>query len=576
MSSPPEFSAYSGASFAKPSGTTTLAEVAERVRGAELAAQTTHVRSLLPAADAAAGRKAAADTALNALREIEGIDAAVIAAAEQERDEAGKPDAELKAAKAALPKVNPAAVVGAHRDEDGIKSYSGYLCIDLDKTPDGVRLSPDHAAALRDGVAGKGAALAAVSASGRGVWAVFRLDPVPADRAEFKEAYLRVAGKVSRAFSVPFDRAATSPVSLRYLAHDPDVRYTDTERALNWRAASYDPPVEESPPPPPEDGQRKPARSHLDRRGKPDGGYTVDDLTAALRSIKVGPSYDPWWKVVVAGKRGGIPYEVVRDWSANQPAFDQQSFDSIWNAPSADSGDISAGTLVGMAREHGWVSERETEWQRARICPSCGGPKHSEYETCRDCAPKRGKRGRRAARPVQATVPQEHPSYAETLARIREGNAATPARPAAARSGAPPSIPPPTDDDAPPDAYPQQAHTPATGAPTPPQPATPSTESPPPNSAATGAETGCRWYLSATAAFCGAEPIGLDSFGTRACVDHLILAAEELASAQPTPDDAALLAGYESGCADCGQEAAYLDPSTLLFYCDEHIPALAA
>ncbi len=102
----------------------------------------------------------------------------------------------------------------ASRKNDGIETFSGYLCADIDKVPD--RIGELHDMAKLD----PHAAAAFVSPSGTGIKIVFRV-PVAADAKQHRQHFNAVRAHVASNYDAVVDESAKDVARLCFVSHDP-------------------------------------------------------------------------------------------------------------------------------------------------------------------------------------------------------------------------------------------------------------------------------------------------------------------------------------------------------------------
>ena len=83
--------------------------------------------------------------------------------------------------------------------------------------------------------------------------------------------------------------------------------------------------------------------------------YTARDAAAALRAIPTPGEgqRDEWVKIGMAYKAAGGDFEEWDTWSQNGGGYDRAAAKATWDSISPGGG-VTAGTLFGMAKEHGW------------------------------------------------------------------------------------------------------------------------------------------------------------------------------------------------------------------------------
>ena len=81
--------------------------------------------------------------------------------------------------------------------------------------------------------------------------------------------------------------------------------------------------------------------------------YGHEQLLDALHHIPADLSRDKWWRILASAKSAGLNEAEVRAWSATGASFNERRFADTWRSLTADAG-IGPGTLVSIARQHGW------------------------------------------------------------------------------------------------------------------------------------------------------------------------------------------------------------------------------
>jgi len=102
----------------------------------------------------------------------------------------------------------------ASRRNEGIESFSGYLCADIDKVPN--RIDELHDKAKQD----PHAAAAFISPSGKGIKIVFRV-PIAADGQQHRQNFNAVRAHVAKIYGAKVDEAAKDIARLCFVSHDP-------------------------------------------------------------------------------------------------------------------------------------------------------------------------------------------------------------------------------------------------------------------------------------------------------------------------------------------------------------------
>jgi len=164
----------------------------------------------------------------------------------------------------------------ASRKNDGIESFSGYLCADIDKVPD--RIDELRDTANQD----PHAAAAFVSPSGTGIKIVFRV-PVAADGSQHRQHFNAVRAHVAKIYGAKVDEAAKDVARLCFVSHDPAAFYNADAVPL---AVTSEPANVASVQPlaGTEKGGRNNAAFELACQWR-DNGRTTDEARAAVRNF---------------------------------------------------------------------------------------------------------------------------------------------------------------------------------------------------------------------------------------------------------------------------------------------------
>ena len=83
-------------------------------------------------------------------------------------------------------------------------------------------------------------------------------------------------------------------------------------------------------------------------------GHNPDRARDALYAIAPDCDRATWVKAGMAFHVAGGDFNTFNDWSASAPSYKAQDCRATWNSFKNTPGGITAGTLFGMARDHGW------------------------------------------------------------------------------------------------------------------------------------------------------------------------------------------------------------------------------
>ena len=139
----------------------------------------------------------------------------------------GKSDRYRKG-KRILPIITPAGLFSRRRPH-AFREHSGFVALDFDRIP----AARDKEAAIETLSLHPAVALAARSVAD-GVWALVRVDPMPATDAEHVEA-CRAAAAALSAIAGRLDERGDGLGRFRFVAHDPDAQRKEPSAALLWK-----------------------------------------------------------------------------------------------------------------------------------------------------------------------------------------------------------------------------------------------------------------------------------------------------------------------------------------------------
>ena len=260
-------------------------------------------------------------------------------------------------AKKDLMAVSISAVVEGRRAkaaEEGRMTHTGFIQVDLDGG-DNIGWTVEE---MRDElIADEHIQAVFVTPSGEGVKGLFRISPVPAGEdlvAQHKHAFAQVAKRFEEK-NLTIDGACCDPVRLAFVSHDPGA----------WLREEEAPPLLIDPLPPQTDRRQQElprpaaATSTAPRKKlivRDTGGHredwTLSDLDDMLRSIPP-PGYDEWLRIISGAWQefgeAATPILAAR-WPEESPGEYAEKFSHRLT-------DVSFGTVVHHAKEHGWQPE---------------------------------------------------------------------------------------------------------------------------------------------------------------------------------------------------------------------------
>ena len=235
------------------------------------------------------------------------------------------------------PKKRQAAHLGHH---------SGYIVLDIDD------IQPLTLYALiahlknRDDII-----LAFLSPSGTGLKVIVRISPIPQNADEHKAAYkavLKHFKDLAQKYQFTFDQSGSDCSRLCYLTHDRDAIYHPNATPITWDREKY-----------------RQVQATLTSK-KPTFDFDRADIdTAALDYVdpthpyENPNAYDTWYKVGIAIKSAGLPFDVWDTWSQRDPKYQHNApgemlrkWDSFTDTYAGHS--IGWGTVVHYAKQHGY------------------------------------------------------------------------------------------------------------------------------------------------------------------------------------------------------------------------------
>ena len=283
-------------------------------------------------------------TVMDALEEIRGDRyAAAVAKLRKLVSLHGKKSVVAKTVKNALPAFLPSGWIdGRVRNamDEGRLHHSGLLQLDFDKL--------DAPPAIRDQIAQDPHVLAAwISPSGDGVKGIMVIKPAATEASHIAafltaEAYWHDRG-------LTLDAQCKNSNRLMFASHDPDLKFNNEAVQL----ATTPPPKTAKASPSFKVGSKHTTREEL----------TAQDVREMLAVIPSHPAYDEWLKIASAvwdalGESEGTA--ALCEWSPEEHAGEYaQKYGGRLER-------VTAGTLVHIAREHGWKRERSqstpTSW----------------------------------------------------------------------------------------------------------------------------------------------------------------------------------------------------------------------
>lgn len=258
----------------------------------------------------------------------------------------------------------------SERNAAGLLEHSGLLAFDVDAKGN-TWLNSGTAPALRDQIANlPEVAYVALSASGAGVWGVVVIERPEQHKEHFKALQTDFA-----AFGINIDPACSDVCRLRFWSYDPDAKF------------NHSPTIYRKLPAPPQAAPYKtPARK--DDQPRPDdmAEQAADHLIKSKAVVAFG--YDDYFRIVTACKNafGDSGEETARAILENSPNFIQSNFRKHFADKWRAAGNkVTAGTLVHIAKEHGFVytpppkaTDSATRPQEAPQQPTASQPEQSK------------------------------------------------------------------------------------------------------------------------------------------------------------------------------------------------------
>jgi hypothetical protein len=221
--------------------------------------------------------------------------------------------------------------------QDGRFAHSGLLQIDID-ADDLQGQSPED---VRDELAeDQHIVTAFISPSGDGVKAVMLVQPA-ATKEEHTATFLSAESYMADTYKLKVDESTKDPVRLCFVSYDPDARWNPAAVPLPSRAPRA----------------AAPAKPSFKVGSKHTTGDALipQDIREMLATIPSRPSYEEWLKIASAvwnelGESEGTA--ALCEWSPEEHAgeYAQKYAHRLEQ--------ITAGTLVHIAREHGWERNR--------------------------------------------------------------------------------------------------------------------------------------------------------------------------------------------------------------------------
>ncbi|MDQ3623126.1 MAG: phage/plasmid primase, P4 family, partial [Verrucomicrobiota bacterium] len=226
----------------------------------------------------------------------------------------------------------------AYRANDGLIRHSGIVCADID-------LVPDLAVARSTLEADAHVLVVYSSITGTGLKVLFPVHPIPIADREHKAAFAAVGEYLAKLGLGVFNDTGTGDVSRgQTVSYDADLHVNYRAVPIKWLMPADRP------------------RAAAQRTQKPDK-ETIRDILAV---IPRRPDYDDWIKIAAA-VGDALPFdqaiEVLREWSPEEcPGEYAEKLRHRLDH-------VTVGTLIHIAREHGWRGEI-----RLRSAVGKGGP----------------------------------------------------------------------------------------------------------------------------------------------------------------------------------------------------------
>ena len=228
--------------------------------------------------------------------------------------------------------------VFTQRKAEKLSLHSGRVVVDIDDCDVGFAMAELSQLPETE--------IAFVSPSAGGVKAIFKVDPVPSDADEHKNAWASVRDLVESSLaSVEVDASGSDVSRLCFLAHDPQLIHQLNAIPVEWDPSDVLPQTQQA-----SVGEGWVGGS----RAKP----AVNDTEAAAVLSFLSPDcdYKKWLDIGMGCHAGGIPFDVWDAWSSQGSKYNASEMPEKWQ--SFKGSGITWGTVVHLAKLNGYEPPR--------------------------------------------------------------------------------------------------------------------------------------------------------------------------------------------------------------------------
>lgn len=228
----------------------------------------------------------------------------------------------------------------SYRSTKHLDKHSGLVTIDIDGLP-----KSEIQVLLAEISQLPSVALAFISPSGQGIKAIFRVDPIPTDANDHKDAYFAVVATLNALvefYKFDIDQSGSDASRLCYLAYDPHAIVNTQPLPIGWdRTARPSEPDTEAP----------------NAEGHPNETQWNGDIdVSALEFISPDCDYEVWVGIGFACYHAGLPCEVWDQWSSTGKDYKAGECVNKWKSFGNYTGKpITWGSVIHRAKANGYV-----------------------------------------------------------------------------------------------------------------------------------------------------------------------------------------------------------------------------
>ena len=222
-------------------------------------------------------------------------------------------------------------------------THSGLVVLDIDDLSE--TLIPDI---LAEFAQHPHVRLAFLSPSGLGIKVVCPVDPVPIDAAQHKAAWQACVDffqPLADEYDFDIDPSGKDVNRLCFLAHDPQAILHPEAIPIQWDREAWIA----------EQAERQKQRAELENR---DWGDSDVDKAALDHIDPDALAYDDWLRVIIACKSAGVTWQAVDAWSRRGQKHQEGDIQRRWDG--LRTGEVSWGTVVHFAQQHGYILPQRT------------------------------------------------------------------------------------------------------------------------------------------------------------------------------------------------------------------------